>query len=130
MVIDAPVFSDGEGLYLSAMTVLGSDESISEQTGVWEALEMEATRDQSLSEALGTLDTDSPDWPALASWADANEDRVFRYLRADNQQTVISFYASSLDWQETVDFLEELDRDLSEGGERTGSPGGASSWRR
>ena len=118
VVIDAPVFSDeGRELYLSAMSVLGSDESISEQTGVWEALEMEATRDQSLSEALGTLDTDSPDWSALSSWADANEDKVFRYLRADNQQTVISFYASSLDWQETVDFLEDLDRDLGEGGD-------------
>ena len=118
VVIDAPVFSEeGRELYLSAMSVLGSDASISEQTGVWEALEMEATRDQSLSVALGTLDTDSPDWSALASWADSNEDKVFRYLRADNQQTVISFYASSLDWQETVDFLEDLDRDLSQGGD-------------
>ena len=90
VVIDAPVFSEeGRELYLSAMSVLGSDASISEQTGVWEALEMEATRDPSLSEALGTLDTDSPDWSALASWSDSNEDKVFRYLRADNQQTVI-----------------------------------------
>ena len=51
------------------------------------------------------------------SWADANGDKVFRYLRDDNQQTVISFYAPSLDWQDTVDFLEDLDRDLGEGGD-------------
>ena len=42
---------------------------------------------------------------------------MFRYLRDDNQQTVISFYAPSLDWQDTVDFLENLDQDLSQGGD-------------
>jgi hypothetical protein len=88
VVIDAPVFSEeGRALYLSAMSVLDSDESISEQTGIWEALELEATRDASLREAMDSIGNDSPDWPGLASWADANGDKVFRYLRDDNQQT-------------------------------------------
>ena len=118
IVIDAPVFSEeGRQLYLSAMSVLGSDDSISEQTGIWEALELEAARDAPLREALATLGTDATDWETLSSWAGENEDKVFRYLRADNQQTVISFYAPSLDWQETVDFLDDLDQDLSEGGD-------------
>ena len=118
VVIDAPVFSEeGRALYLSAMSVLDSDESISEQTGIWEALELEATRDASLREAMDSIDSDSPDWAGLASWADANGDKVFRYLRDDNLQTVISFYAPSLDWQDTVDFLEGLDQDLSQGGD-------------
>ena len=118
VVIDAPVFSEeGRALYLSAMSVLDSDESISEQTGIWEALELEATRDASLREAMDSIGNDSPDWAGLASWADANGDKVFRYLRDDNQQTVISFYAPSLDWQDTVDFLEDLDQDLSQGGD-------------
>ena len=118
IVIDAPVFSEeGRQLYLSAMSVLGSDDSISEQTGIWEALQLEAARDAPLREALATIGTDATDWETLSSWAGENQDKVFRYLRADNQQTVISFYAPSLDWQETVDFLDELDQDLSEGGD-------------
>ena len=53
----------------------------------------------------------------MRAWAEDNEDLTFRYLRADHQQAVISFYAPSLDWQETVDFLDVLNGDLSESGD-------------
>ena len=118
VVMDASVFSDeGRSYYLDAMSVLDSDTSISEQTGLWEVLEIEATRDASLRAILDTLDTDAPQWDQMRAWAEDNEDLTFRYLRADHQQAVISFYAPSLDWQETVDFLDGLNGDLSESGD-------------
>ena len=98
------------------MSVLDADTSISEQTGVWELLELEATRDGELRAILDTLDTDSPEWLQLQNWVDANQDLTFRYLRADFKQTVISFYAPSLDWQETVDFVTGLDNELNANG--------------
>ena len=118
VVMDASVFSDeGRSYYLDAMSVLDSDTSISEQTGLWEVLEIEATRDASLRAILDTLDTDAPQWDQMRAWAEDNEDLTFRYLRADHQQAVISFYAPSLDWQQTVDFLDGLNGDLSESGD-------------
>ena len=118
VVMDTSVFSDeGRSYYLDAMSVLDSDTSISEQTGLWEVLEIEATRDASLRAILDTLDTDAPQWDQMRAWAEDNQDLTFRYLRADHQQAVISFYAPSLDWQETVDFLDGLNGDLSESGD-------------
>lgn len=117
VVINTEVFSDtGRASYLEVMSVLDADTSISEQTGVWELLELEATRDGELRAILDTLDTDSPEWLQLQNWVDANQDLTFRYLRADFKQTVISFYAPSLDWQETVDFVTGLDNELNANG--------------
>tara|TARA_B110000211_G_scaffold140162_1_gene160203 strand:- start:102 stop:2822 length:2721 start_codon:yes stop_codon:yes gene_type:complete len=117
VVINTEVFSDtGRASYLEAMSVLDADTSISEQTGVWELLELEATRDGELRAILDTLDTDSPEWLQLQNWVDANQDLTFRYLRGDFKQTVISFYAPSLDWQETVDFVTGLDNGLNANG--------------
>tara|TARA_B100001250_G_C19807976_1_gene794309 strand:+ start:429 stop:3131 length:2703 start_codon:yes stop_codon:yes gene_type:complete len=115
VVINTEVFSDnGKTAYLNAMSVLDSDSSISEQTGVWELLELEATRDIELRNILDSLETDNPEWLQLQNWVDSNQDLTFRYLRGDFKQTVISFYAPSLDWQETVDFVTGLDSGLNE----------------
>ena len=115
VVINTEVFSDnGKTAYLNAMSVLDSDTSISEQTGVWELLELEATRDVELRNILDSLETDNPEWLQLQNWVDSNQDLTFRYLRGDFKQTVISFYAPSLDWQETVDFVTGLDSGLNE----------------
>ena len=115
VVINTEVFSDnGKTAYLNAMSVLDSDTSISEQTGVWELLELEATRDVELRNILDSLETDDPEWLQLENWVDSNQDLTFRYLRGDFKQTVISFYAPSLDWQETVDFVTGLDSGLNE----------------
>ena len=115
VVINTEVFSDnGKTAYLNAMSVLDSDSSISEQTGVWELLELEATRDVELRNILDSLETDNPEWLQLQNWVDSNQDLTFRYLRGDFKQTVISFYAPSLDWQETVDFVTGLDSGLNE----------------
>ena len=115
VVINTEVFSDnGKTAYLNAMSVLDSDSSISEQTGVWELLELEATRDVELRNILDSLETDNPEWLQLQNWVDSNQDLTFRYLRGDFKQTVISFYAPSLDWQETVDFVTVLDSGLNE----------------
>ena len=115
VVINTEVFSDnGKTAYLNAMSVLDSDTSISEQTGVWELLELEATRDIELRNILDSLETDNPEWLQLQNWVDSNQDLTFRYLRGDFKQTVISFYAPSLDWQETVDFVTGLDSGLNE----------------
>ena len=115
VVINTEVFSDnGKTAYLNAMSVLDSDSSISEQTGVWELLELEATRDIELRNILDSLETDNPEWLQLQNWVDSNQDLTFRYLRGDFKQTVISFYAPSLDWQETVDFVTVLDSGLNE----------------
>ena len=115
VVINTEVFSDnGKTAYLNAMSVLDSDTSISEQTGVWELLELEATRDVELRNILDSLETDNPEWLQLENWVDSNQDLTFRYLRGDFKQTVISFYAPSLDWQETVDFVTGLDSGLNE----------------
>ena len=115
VVINTEVFSDnGKTAYLNAMSVLDSDTSISEQTGVWELLELEATRDVELRNILDSLETDNPEWLQLQNWVDSNQDLTFRYLRGDFKQTVISFYAPSLDWQETVDFVTVLDSGLNE----------------
>ena len=115
VVINTDVFSEsGKNAYLNAMSVLDSDDSISEQTGVWEILELEATKDSELKNILDSLETESPEWLQLQNWVDANQDLTFRYLRGDFKQTVISFYAPSLDWQETVDFVNNIDSGLNE----------------
>ena len=115
IVINTEVFSDsGKTAYLNAMSVLDSDNSISEQTGVWELLELEATRDVELRNILDSLETENPEWLQLQNWVDSNQDLTFRYLRGDFKQTVISFYAPSLDWQETVDFVNNIDSGLNE----------------
>ena len=115
VVINTEVFSDsGKTAYLNAMSVLDSDNSISEQTGVWELLELEATRDVELRNILDSLETENPEWLQLQNWVDSNQDLTFRYLRGDFKQTVISFYAPSLDWQETVDFVNNIDSGLNE----------------
>ena len=118
VVIDGEVFSeDGREAYLNAMSVLGDNSRISEQTGIWGILELTATRDSELRGVLESLDTNTPDWQGLEIWTESNQDLTFRYLRDDYNQTVISFQAPTLDWQKTVDFVTELDNSLNENGE-------------
>ena len=118
VVIDGEVFSDdGRESYLNAMSVLENDSSISEQTGIWEILELQSTRDSELRGIMESLNSSNPNWFGLTTWVDKNQDLTFRYLREDNNQTVISFQAPTLDWQKTVDFVTDLDSSLNENGE-------------
>ena len=118
VVLNIDVFSEeGKNAYINSMSILDAEPSITDQTGVWEVLELESARDSELREILDSLDTANPEWLLLENWVDANQDLTFRYLRGDFKQTVISFQAPTLDWQKTVDFVTELDNSLNEEGE-------------
>ena len=82
VVLNIDVFSEeGKNAYINSMSILDAEPSITDQTGVWEILELESARDSELREILDSLDTANPEWLLLENWVDANQNLTFRYLR-------------------------------------------------
>ena len=127
VVIDAdPLTSTGRLAYDWAKERLDRNQNVGTSDGLWDALRRAQIRHPSLREYLSEINLGKQGAGAkLKRWLVGTRDGreiSRRYLRSDGRQTVISFYASTLDWKDTVDFQQRLVDDLNPSGPSSASP--------
>ena len=83
--------------------------------GIWGVLEESRTSNSELDSFMNNLGDDEESWDMLRIWLLTEEGRNISSGNLNSQatQTVISFQASTLDWQATADFESELSSELA-----------------
>ena len=82
--------------------------------GIWSVLEESRTSNSELDSLMSDLNDDDSTWQALEDWLLTAEGRNISAssLNSDSTQTIISFQAATLDWQDTADFESALSFEL------------------
>ena len=115
VVIDGEVISqEGRTIYDEVIGLLTQTEGVSGlPSGIWDTLENSRTRNMALNVTMQTLENDTH-WENLKSYLLSEEGRNLSSgtLNGEASQTVISFQASTLDWQATADFEAALSAEL------------------
>ena len=115
VVIDGEVISqEGRTIYDEVIGLLTQTEGVSGlPSGIWDTLENSRTRNTALNVTMQTLENDTH-WENLKSYLLSEEGRNLSSgtLNGEASQTVISFQASTLDWQATADFEAALSAEL------------------
>ena len=118
VVINGDVISSGgQVMYYDVMLELENTEGINGvPVGIWSVLEDSRTTNSELDQLLNNLDADESSYDNLKQWLLTEDGRNVSSsnLNSDATQTVISFQAATLDWQDAVDFESELSSRLSD----------------
>lgn len=118
VVLDGEVISsEGKMVYDDIIIQLSENEKITGlPIGIWGILEESRTSNTELDSLMNNLDDDEASWNELKAWLLSDDGRNISAgnLNSQGMQTVISFQASTLDWQATADFESELSATLAE----------------
>ena len=116
VVIDGDVISaEGKLLYDDVILQLEKTEGINGvPVGIWNILEESRSSNAELDSLMSNLGTDNSGYDSLEIWLLSDQGREISSgnLNSKADQTVISFQASTLDWQDAVDFESSLSEKL------------------
>ena len=117
VVIGGEIISqEGKMVYDDVISELSaSDEINGLPIGIWGILEESRSTSTELDNLMNQLDDSEVTWEMLKIWLLTEEGRNISSgnLNYDASQTVISFQAATLDWEDTADFENELSNALS-----------------
>ena len=118
VVINGDVISaEGKTMYDDIMLELTSTEGVNGvPVGIWSILEESRINYPELDSMLENIENDDSVYTDLKSWLLGEDGRNISSgnLNSDASQTVISFQAATLDWQDSVDFEVDLSSKLSD----------------
>ncbi len=118
VVLDGEIISlEGKLVYDELIEKLSNTDQINGlPIGIWGILEESRSSDSELDFLLNQLDDSDTTWGMLKIWLLSSDGRNISSgnLNFDATQTVISFQASTLDWEATAEFESELSDELSQ----------------
>jgi len=120
IVFDGDVISQqGRDSWNQTLDALSTSTDVNSlPNGLWNVLEESRLQDDYLEEMMTGLDqSDSNNWQLLSDWLLNNQtgrNLTSSILHSNGQQTLISFQASTLDWQATVDLDARINQLLQE----------------
>ena len=116
VVIDGDIISqEGKMVYDDVISELTSSDEINGlPIGIWGVLEDSRSTSSELDNLMNQLDDSEVTWGMLKIWLLTEEGRNVSSgnLNYDATQTVISFQAATLDWEDTAEFESQLSDDL------------------
>ena len=117
VVMNGDVISkEGKMVYDDIIDKLSENDKVTGlPIGIWGVLEESRTSNSELDSFMNNLGDDEESWDMLRIWLLTEEGRNISSGNLNSQatQTVISFQASTLDWQATADFESELSSELA-----------------
>jgi len=118
VVINGDVISfDGHKLYNEVISQLGTTEGVNGvPVGIWSVLEESRISYPELDSLMTEIESDESAYGSLKDWLLSSDGRNISSgnLNSDASQTVISFQAATLDWQDAVDFEVSLSEKLAD----------------
>ena len=120
IVYDGDVLSsEGWASWNMTMTALSASPDVTGvPNGLWDLIQESRTQHEVLDEIMTDIDGGATDaWNDLSDWLLLNEtgrQLSAALLHSNGQQTLISFQATTLDWQATVDLTERIEKLLSD----------------
>lgn len=118
VVINGDVISfDGRKLYNEVISQLDTTEGVNGvPVGIWSVLEESRISYPELDSLMTEIESDESAYGSLKDWLLSSDGRNISSgnLNSDASQTVISFQAATLDWQDAVDFEVSLSEKLAD----------------
>ncbi len=116
VVLEGDIISkEGKDIYDEVILELSKNDKITGLTiGIWSILEESRASNLNLDLLLTNLSENNLSWKELESWLLSEEGRNISSsnINSEGSQTLISFQASTLDWQATAEFESNLSASL------------------